>query len=205
MIKQYIFSILLINTTFPQDVNIDSLKNINEFGIAENMSLSILNHWQKISYKHDFLNCQFYPSCSNYFALAIAKNGLTIGSIHGVDRIIRCNPGAVGHHFKQKPPLFYSDGRLVDMINFKKDDNITNLEIFPVFLSTIPGLGRAYYGREFDGIVSFIYTVGSLLFSYHSFNSGNDLLGWMTGAVSLLFWSTDIYSTVKLANERPEN
>ena len=67
------------------------------------------------------LNCQFYPSCSNYFSLSIAKKGIVKGTIIGLDRIVRCNPAAVGYHFQQSPPEFYYDGRLVD--NLKNNKN----------------------------------------------------------------------------------
>ena len=41
-----------------------------------------------MSYSSKMLNCQFYPSCSNYFSLAIAKKGLVKGTIIGLDRIV---------------------------------------------------------------------------------------------------------------------
>ncbi len=36
--------------------------------------------------------CRFYPSCSEYFVLAIRKYGVVWGTARGVWRILRCHP-----------------------------------------------------------------------------------------------------------------
>jgi putative membrane protein insertion efficiency factor len=36
--------------------------------------------------------CRFTPTCSNYMIQAILKNGLLIGVLKGIWRIMRCNP-----------------------------------------------------------------------------------------------------------------
>jgi putative membrane protein insertion efficiency factor len=40
--------------------------------------------------------CRFYPSCSNYFILAVEKHGPLRGACKGVWRVCRCNPFARG-------------------------------------------------------------------------------------------------------------
>ena len=40
--------------------------------------------------------CRFYPSCSNYYILAVRKNGFIVGSCRGFWRICRCNPFCQG-------------------------------------------------------------------------------------------------------------
>jgi len=40
--------------------------------------------------------CRYYPSCSEYAAQAIEKNGIIVGSGLGVWRILRCNPWSKG-------------------------------------------------------------------------------------------------------------
>jgi putative membrane protein insertion efficiency factor len=40
--------------------------------------------------------CRFYPSCSEYFILAVHKHGPLKGSCMGVWRICRCNPFTPG-------------------------------------------------------------------------------------------------------------
>jgi putative membrane protein insertion efficiency factor len=37
-------------------------------------------------------NCRYFPTCSEYFALAVRKHGAIRGSAMGVGRILRCNP-----------------------------------------------------------------------------------------------------------------
>lgn len=36
--------------------------------------------------------CRFYPSCSEYFILAVRKYGAVSGSFRGICRICRCHP-----------------------------------------------------------------------------------------------------------------
>ncbi len=40
--------------------------------------------------------CIYYPSCSEYFELAVRKYGIFRGSLKGLYRILRCNPFATG-------------------------------------------------------------------------------------------------------------
>ncbi len=40
--------------------------------------------------------CRFYPSCSEYFVLAVHKHGPIKGGCMGVWRICRCNPFNLG-------------------------------------------------------------------------------------------------------------
>lgn len=42
--------------------------------------------------------CRFYPSCSEYSALAIQKYGLTKGSWKAIKRILKCHPFHPGGH-----------------------------------------------------------------------------------------------------------
>ena len=37
-------------------------------------------------------SCRFYPTCSEYAAVAVEKYGVLKGSIKSIYRIIRCNP-----------------------------------------------------------------------------------------------------------------
>ena len=40
--------------------------------------------------------CRFYPSCSEYFILAVRKYGPWRGAYRGMKRICRCNPWTTG-------------------------------------------------------------------------------------------------------------
>ena len=37
-------------------------------------------------------SCRYYPSCSEYFILAVRKHGPVRGAWRGVCRVCRCNP-----------------------------------------------------------------------------------------------------------------
>ncbi|MCD6413318.1 MAG: membrane protein insertion efficiency factor YidD [Elusimicrobia bacterium] len=49
--------------------------------------------WQKIPKTP---HCRFYPSCSQYFIIAVEKYGLFQGSLKGIWRILRCHPFSKG-------------------------------------------------------------------------------------------------------------
>jgi putative membrane protein insertion efficiency factor len=36
--------------------------------------------------------CRYFPSCSEYFEMAVMKYGVARGSLKGIYRILRCNP-----------------------------------------------------------------------------------------------------------------
>ncbi len=40
--------------------------------------------------------CRYYPSCSEYFILAVRKHGPCRGGLMGVWRVCRCNPFTPG-------------------------------------------------------------------------------------------------------------
>ena len=40
--------------------------------------------------------CRYYPTCSEYTAQAIDKNGVVVGVSLGAWRILRCNPWSTG-------------------------------------------------------------------------------------------------------------
>ena len=112
--------------------------------------------WQRLSYQSDLLNCQFYPSCSNYGAQAIHKHGLIIGAFMISDRIIRCNPAAFQYQLKTGGKFHEKDGRLVDPIHHAiKSNSHSNPFIGVVLSSLIPGMGRVYSGRWVDGLFGF--------------------------------------------------
>jgi putative membrane protein insertion efficiency factor len=40
--------------------------------------------------------CRFYPSCSEYFILAVQKYGPVRGACKGISRLCRCHPWSAG-------------------------------------------------------------------------------------------------------------
>ncbi|MCX7785382.1 MAG: membrane protein insertion efficiency factor YidD [candidate division WOR-3 bacterium] len=68
-------------------------------GLAYN-SLTITTNWTLSFYKKIISPlqgqhiCNFSPTCSQFFKASVNKYGFLIGSIMGVDRLLRCNPSA---------------------------------------------------------------------------------------------------------------
>jgi uncharacterized protein len=54
--------------------------------------ISILRFYKKFISPALPDSCRFYPTCSEYAAVAVEKYGVLKGSIKSIYRIIRCNP-----------------------------------------------------------------------------------------------------------------
>ena len=123
------------------------------------------------------------------------------GTIIGFDRIIRCNPAAVGYHLQNINSKFHYDGRLVDNLEFRKSLNeVTNSKL-PIFFSVFPGLGRTFLGRKFDGFVSFTFVSILSGLSYSSFKKENEILGTITAVIGAFFWASDFYGTHRMIEQ----
>jgi len=58
----------------------------------KNSVLKIIKFYQKFISPLLGKNCRFYPSCSDYFYLAIKKYGLSKGLWLGSKRLLKCHP-----------------------------------------------------------------------------------------------------------------
>ena len=65
-----ITSLLFAQSKYPADTVFTS----KESSIIEKIVVLPIAGWQRISHNADFLNCQFYPSCSQYGAIALKEN-----------------------------------------------------------------------------------------------------------------------------------
>ena len=93
---RWIWTVLFTSLLFGQpQYPADSLLAPRSVPLIHKAGLLPIAAWQRLSYNTDLLNCQFYPSCSNYGAEAIKKYGLFRGSVLASDRIVRCNPFAL--------------------------------------------------------------------------------------------------------------
>ena len=54
-------------------------------------------------------NCRFYPSCSDYFKVALVELGPYRGVLAGLSRIMRCGPWDPGGY---DPPVFKKEEAL---------------------------------------------------------------------------------------------
>ncbi len=65
-----------------------------KFIIAYQKTLSPDHGLFKAKYQYGF--CKYYPSCSEYAKQAIIKEGVVMGSLKSLKRIIWCNPFSKG-------------------------------------------------------------------------------------------------------------
>ena len=139
LIKTFLFSSFIFSQ-YPAD----SLLSLPDNSISQKIFLYPIAKWQGISYGNNAMNCQFFPSCSNYGAQAIHEKGIISGLAIISDRIIRCNHAAYKVHNKMGGK-FYKDGRLIDHVNYTVLEKSKKSPIIAVGLSmAVPGLGRAY-------------------------------------------------------------
>ncbi len=146
--------------------------------------------WQRISYSETAYNCQFYPSCSNYGALSIARHGTIAGMALTADRVIRCNPFAHGYHIRLTDPIFHTDGRLVNRVPgrlFEQSHGERSPILASALSAVIPGAGRIYAGRKWDGLFGFLTVTAFANITYrnHELNRNGGTLFFGSLALSL--------------------
>jgi|TARA_B100000315_G_C14404410_1_gene507987 putative component of membrane protein insertase Oxa1/YidC/SpoIIIJ protein YidD len=184
--------------TYPADT-ILSKENLYPL---QHFSISMIKIWQTFSYNNPDLNCQFYPSCSNFCAINIYKKGTISGLIIGADRFVRCNNSAYRkYQIYSNEYILPEDYRLSDNLIPQENINTMSKNVFiGITLSIVPGLGRVYYGQFTDGINSFKYTTPFLISSYYSHKNNNDIFSILFGSIGLLFWASDFYGVYNLSH-----
>tara|TARA_Y100000590_G_scaffold361959_1_gene418871 strand:+ start:24119 stop:24799 length:681 start_codon:yes stop_codon:yes gene_type:complete len=199
MRRYWIFIITPLLFSQPQ-YPADSLLASKSVPLIYKTGLLPIAAWQRLSYNTDLLNCQFYPSCSNYGAEAIKKYGLLRGSALASERIVRCSPFALHYHMETKAPFHAPDGRLIDYVIPDPANKTTKSPLIASLLSSLlPGSGRIYAGRTWDGIMGMwtIYLVGSS--AYYSLKDDRPIAGPLFGATALIVYFGEIYGAWRTA------
>ena len=195
--KKLILLTLLSSAYSKTDYPADSLLKSKSTTFLQKVFIYPVAQWQKISYKSNALNCQFYPSCSNYCSLAIRDNGPLFGSIIAMDRITRCNPSALSYHQKINGAYRDEDGRLIDFVKPISDNQNSNLSLLSTVLAFIPGIGRSYSGRVYDGI----YGMLNLLLSAKAYSiaikTGNKPMTIILGGTSVILYASEVYGSLR--------
>ena len=175
----------------------DSLLKSKNTTFFQKIFIYPVAQWQKISYKSSALNCQFYPSCSNYCSLAIKENGPLFGSIIAMDRITRCNPSALSYHQKINGAYKDEDGRLIDYVKPVSYNQNLNPSLLSSMLAFIPGLGRFHSGRVYDGI----YGMLNLLLSAKAYSiaikTENKPMANIFGGTSAILYASEVYGSLR--------
>lgn len=195
--KKLILLTLLSSAYSKTDYPADSLLKSKNTTFLQKVFIYPVAQWQKISYKSNALNCQFYPSCSNYCSLAIKDNGPLFGSIIAMDRITRCNPSALSYHQKINGAYRDEDGRLIDYVKPISDNQNSNLSLLSTVLAFIPGIGRSYSGRVYDGI----YGMLNLLLSAKAYSiaikTKNKPMTIIFGGTSAILYASEVYGALR--------
>lgn len=191
------------NNTIPYakyyEVPVDTLIYYEDLSLDKKIIIGTIQKWQFHSYSNEHLNCQFYPSCSNYFALSVFQNNTYWGIVKGIDRIVRCNNSAK-YYFNSKTsnPTYFEDGRMIDKL-ILDNNKPSKSSIVATSLSVIPGLGRVYCGRYTDGLISF-FSFGLLSYiTYKQHEKENDILLFLSGSFTFTFWLSDFYGAYRTA------
>jgi len=172
----------------------DSLFASRSVPLIHKAGLLPIAAWQRISYNTDLLNCQFYPSCSNYGAEAIKKYGLIRGSALASERIVRCNPFALHYHMETRAPFHAPDDRLIDYVTPAPAAKTNKSPWLASLLSAlIPGSGRIYAGRTWDGIMGMwmMYLVGNS--AYNALQNERPLAGPLFGIAAGFVYLGEVY------------
>ena len=195
-----IITIIIVSLISAQpETPADSLLQSNKTSIFQKAFIFPIVQWQKISYKSEAFNCQFYPSCSNYCSLAIKEYGSLYGTIIGLDRITRCNPSALYYHQKINGSYKDEDGRLIDYVSptfYHKGKKST---VLSTVLAIIPGMGKIYSGRVYDGMYGALNFFASLKAYSFAKENQNKIMMNVFGTTSLIFYISDIYGSWRAA------
>ncbi|MCH7732868.1 MAG: membrane protein insertion efficiency factor YidD [Candidatus Marinimicrobia bacterium] len=221
-----IFTNIFAQSKYPADTLLVS----KESSFVEKTVVAPIALWQRLSYNVPFLKCQFYPSCSNFAAQSISQHGVVKGSIIAADRIVRCNPAAFHYHIRDRNPdipaseNFYVDGRLIDHVpnppagpvEFQRgtlfhraggQSKSSRSPILAAGLSAIiPGAGRIYAGRTWDGLFGFLTFALVLNTTYLNYQNGNRVSTTVLGIGTGIFYLGEIYGAYRSALiSHPEN
>lgn len=193
LIKTFLFSSFIFSQ-YPAD----SLLSLPDNSITQKIFLYPIAKWQGISYGNNAMNCQFFPSCSNYGAQAIHEKGVLSGLAITSDRIIRCNHTAYSVH-REMGGKFHKDGRLVDQINYNVLSKSKKSPMLAAGLSmVVPGLGRVYAGRPKDGFFGFLMSALAINAGAKSLRKESFLAPLYIG-IALTFYSGEIYGAYRTA------
>ncbi len=179
----------------------DTLLTSDSLNIVTKAGVLPIALWQRLSYNLPGLGCQFSPSCSNYGSQAIVQHGLIAGSIVTADRIVRCNPFAWQYHQQMHGEFNPTDGRLVDqVVPVRTANNSDKSALLAASLSIfLPGSGRAYAGRPWDGLMGFLMVTFLGTVTQSSYRNDHNILGGIYLSATTAFYFGEIYGAWRTA------
>ncbi len=189
-------SLLFSQSKYPAD----SVLTSPNASILEKAAIRPIAAWQRISHNTDLLNCQFYPSCSQYGAIAIKENGILKGLPMAADRIVRCNPSAFSNHIHMHGKFHKKDYRLVDYTQPDFESSNSKSPVLAGILSALlPGAGRVYAGKWFDGFMGFVMVFLTATSAYESSKRDNMFNKVFSYSMAGIFYTGEIYGAYRSA------
>jgi uncharacterized protein len=178
----------------------DTLLTSNKVGIIKKIGILPIAVFQRFSYNADGMNCQFYPSCSNYGAQTIKEYGILRGSFMASDRIVRCNPSSFEHHLKHGGEYRPTDLRLIDPVHRVQPSAFTKSPVLAASLSAvIPGAGRMYAGRWFDGFMGLSQFLLYAAITNYAYQNNWDAVTAISGGITFIVYGGEIYGAYRTA------
>ena len=197
--KKIILTLILSSISAQVKYPADSLIKSENISFTKKIFIYSISKWQRISYNSKIFNCQFYPSCSNFGANSIKKYGTLFGTIIAADRINRCNPSALHYHNKIDGSYSDRDGRLIDFVDPKNYYPSDKSPAVAASLSIIPGLGKLYSGRFYDGL----YSVFNLAIAWETtsiaMKNQRKILGPLLLGSFTILYAAEIYGSWRAA------
>lgn len=182
--------------TFPAD----SLLNDPAIPVIRKAMILPIAAWQRLSYRTKLLDCQFQPSCSNYGSQAIGKNGLFPGLFMTSDRIVRCNPAALDYHAAQGGQFYTTDFRIKDSLRPQEIHPSGKSPALAALLSLIvPGSGRIYAGRTWDGIFGFMMFAMPAASTAGAYRDGHQIRFPIYATAAAIIYGGEIYGAWRSA------
>ncbi len=178
----------------------DTLLISKDVSLLKKMGILPIAAFQRFSYNAHGLNCQFYPSCSNYGAQAIRDYGILRGSFMASDRIVRCNPSSSEDHLKHGGEFQPTDLRLIDPVHLPKPlIRKKSPALAASFSAVIPGSGRMYANRWFDGFMGLSQFLLYAAITNYAYQNDWKALTVISGGVTFIIYGGEIYGAYRTA------
>ena len=178
----------------------DTLLVSKNTSIIKKIGILPISGFQRISYNLKSMNCQFHPSCSNYGAQAIKEFGVIRGSFIASDRIVRCNPTALEYHLKYGGDINRKTLQLYDPLILPKPLELKKSPAIAVALSAIiPGAGRMYSGRWFDGLMGLTRFIFYSSVTVYAYKKDMNVLAGFAGGITIISYGGEIYGAYRTA------
>jgi len=191
-----ITSLLFAQSKYPAD----SVLTSSNSTLIEKILILPIAGWQRLSHNTSLLDCQFYPSCSQYGAIAIKENGIIKGIPMTAERIVRCNPSAFFNQLHIRGGFHEQDGRLIDHPTTHLNASINKSPVVAGLLSAIlPGSGRMYAGRLFDGFMGFLMVYITASSAIDASKRDNYFGKSFAYSMAVIFYTGEIYGAYRSA------